>query len=118
MECGRGRALASFAVSSAAALLICPTKLTCAVYALFLGWYPILKSVVERRIRPRLQLPLKLLALLAAEAAIYLAYTAIIGKPSPTAAAAAAAISLPAFILYDRLMSALIEIYISRKTKK
>jgi hypothetical protein len=118
VECGRAYALASFAVSAAAALLICPMKLVPAVYALFFGLYPILKSAVERRIRPRLQLPLKPAALLAAEALIYLAYSLIMGKPPLKAAAAAAAISLPVFVLYDRLMSALIEIYINRKTKK
>ncbi|MBO4330477.1 MAG: hypothetical protein J5827_00205 [Oscillospiraceae bacterium] len=118
VECGRAYALASFAVSAAAALLISPLKLPAAIYALFLGWYPVLKSVLERRVRPPLQLPLKLAALLAAEALIYPAYSVLMGRPPLAAAAAAAAVSVPAFIVYDRVMSALIQIYINGKTKK
>lgn len=118
LRCGRGYAFGAFAVSSAAALLLSAVKLPAAAYILFLGYYPIVKSSIERRVRTGLQLPVKLILLIAAEAALYALYTLVAGTLPITTVAVAALVSIPVFIAYDHGLSALIELYLQRMTKK
>jgi hypothetical protein len=48
---GKRWALAQFAVAGLLALLILPSKFAAIVFIAFTGWYPIAKSLIERKIR-------------------------------------------------------------------
>lgn len=119
IECGAPTALAAYAVSSALALLICPLKAVPVAYALFFGFYPLLKSLIERRIRPGVQLPVKLAAMLAAEAVMLVLYRAVMLNSLKTGTVLIIfGVSAPLMIAYDFCLTRLIEYYISRKIKK
>ena len=61
MAYGLGWGLISFAVTAVLALLILPVKDAAAVYCLFFGHYPVVKSLIERLDRLWLEWVLKLL---------------------------------------------------------
>jgi hypothetical protein len=48
---GKRYALAQFCVTGLLALLLLPSKFAAALYIAFPGWYPVLKSFLERKIR-------------------------------------------------------------------
>ncbi len=77
--------------------------------------------MIERLGKPRLEWPLKLLLVLAALTAVWLVYSAgfLRGAVPPTYAPwllyAGCAV---AFVIYDTLLSRLVEVYVGRKIKK
>ncbi len=51
-----------WAVTSVIGLLLIPQKTPVLFYALFAGYYPMLKEIVERKFRPAIAIPIKLAA--------------------------------------------------------
>jgi hypothetical protein len=121
LECGRRWSLLAYAAVSLISILLLPTKAPAVLYAAFFGYYPIIKSLIERLGRPRLEWPLKLLLALASLTAVLLVYKVgfLGGAELPHAAVwAVYAAGLLGFAAYDVLLSKLIETYIRRKIKK
>ena len=50
MDCGRSYALSAWAAMSVLGLILCPDK-EAALLLLFLGWYPVMKWPIEKRLR-------------------------------------------------------------------
>ena len=48
IHCGIGWSLGVYAVCGGLALLLCPTKSVVVFYLLYFGWYPVVKSLLER----------------------------------------------------------------------
>lgn len=61
IEAGLGPALSVFIVSSALSMLLLPVKSAAIMFALFFGYYPVVKNLVERLKRKIWQWALKLL---------------------------------------------------------
>ena len=53
LELGKGWAFGVYAAASILALLIIPSKEAAVLYAVFFGYYPILKAVLEKKLRQR-----------------------------------------------------------------
>ncbi len=121
IECGRRWSLLAYAAVSLIGVLLLPMKAPAVLYAAFFGYYPIVKSLLERMGRRRLEWPLKLLLALASMAAVLLVYkTGFLGGAELpyTAVWAVFAAGLAGFAVYDILLSKLIETYIKRKMNK
>ena len=72
IECGIPSGCACFACSALLALVLLPQKSAAILYAIFLGYYPILKSVFERQKNRYVEWILKIVLCNAALAAAYL----------------------------------------------
>ena len=71
MSCGWKWALGCWAATALLSLLLLPSKGTAAVYAAFLGYYPLVKLAAERIGKPLLRWGCKILAFNAAFAALF-----------------------------------------------
>lgn len=123
IHCGGKYACGVFAVSAALGLLLSPVRSGAALYALFLGYYPALKSLLERLHSLVLCWGAKLLIFNAASAAVFLLLWGVLtGGMTPEIPVWALWIAGNAvFIVYDIGLSRLIQVYIrniSGKMKK
>lgn len=125
ISCGAGWAWGVFAVTAALSLLILPLKSCAVIYAAFLGWYPIAKSFIERRIRSAAaQWTIKLLLFNAAlTALLILAKWALLDGGFPEnihgwMIAGAYVVLNAVFFIYDVLITRLAPVYIDRVAGK
>lgn len=124
LSCGIPFAAGSFAVSGAAALLLAPIKACAAAYILFFGWYPIVKSPLERIKNRVVELILKLLVFNSAlMAAVFLFDRVMFSELDFSQFAGWTAVLLwlaanIVFLLYDFAMSRIIFIYLNKFVKK
>lgn len=77
MSCSCGWAVGCYAVTAALGLLLLPEKAPALAYALFLGYYPLIRLRLERVASPAVRIGLKLAAFNAAAALIWLAFRAV-----------------------------------------
>ena len=121
---GAAFAAGSFAVSGAAALLLSPAKSIAVAYLLFFGWYPIVKSLLERIKNRAAELGAKLFVFNAAlTAAVFLFARAAFPELSFSQFAGWAAVlawlaANAAFLLYDFAMTRIISMYLNKFVKK
>jgi len=117
MRCGLPWGMASFAATALLSLLLVPQKAVSILYALFLGYYPVIKSSLERFSSKVLRWTLKLLLFNAA-----LALLAALGRAVFTLGLPADSRLLPAlllganavFVVYDLALTQLILFYLRR----
>lgn len=119
IELGKGYAFLIYAVISCLSLLLLPQKSPAAIFLLFAGWYPIVKSVLERLPRV-LSWILKFVAFNAGLTLMILATVFLFHFPDSAFSFSFSVYLLgnPAFLLYDialsRLLTAYIRIYRKR----
>lgn len=124
LRCGAAYAAASFAVSGVLALLLCPVKLCAAVYVLFFGWYPIVKSCLERIKSRAAEWVLKLICFNAAALCLYVVCTKLtlveltLPELSIWSAACVCAATNAVFVLYDIALTRVIFLYLNKFIKK
>lgn len=109
--------LGCWAAASAISLLLAPQKGCAALFAIFFGLYPIVKSLIERLASLALEWILKVMFFLIVFFGWYIALTALFAPPAegifsllPVLAIAGTVV----FILYDIVFSKLIAIYLAR----
>lgn len=120
ISCGTYYSAAVFAATAVLGLLILPIKSPAVIYTVFLGYYPILKSYLERIKRPLIKWILKLLIFNVVFAAVWLLAKDLIAVDAQiltTVWVAAQAAGNAVFIAYDILVSRLIHYYILRFAK-
>ena len=114
IHCGIGWSLGVFAVCGLLGLLLCPTKSVCLFYLAFYGWYPAVKSLLERIERPALCWAAKLGVAAVGLGAAYLLYYLLFANTAVLSwyvYAGIYALSLGAFVAYDIAFSLLISFY-------
>jgi len=119
IEAGIAPGIYVFIVSSALGMLILPNKAAPLLYLLFFGYYPVIKSLIERNANKLIQWALKLLVFNAALTAIWFLFRElIIGFATITPGAA---ILYPGgnivFVLFDYGYSKVVWFYINRVSK-
>ena len=77
MSCSVGWALGCYAVTAAAGLLLLPEKILAVVYAVFMGYYPVVKLWAERRANPIIRWGIKLAVFNAAAFLLFYAFSAV-----------------------------------------
>ena len=113
LEFGAKTAFAVFLATAALALLLLPAKYIAALYAVFLGYYPLLKNLFER-LPKALSWFLKILVTNIALAILFLlsAYVfKIDDKVTPLIAALTVLLANAAIVLFDILLDRLIILY-------
>ena len=123
IEYGKGAPWAIYGVTSVLSLILLPIKTPAAFYAIFFGFYPILKEKIERR--PRLlQWVIKEaifnVALVIMGFAVYFLSTTgdNLLLENPLIIAATVVLSELAFVLYDIALTRLISIYLISLRKR
>ena len=113
-ELGRGYAFGVFASSAVLAVIIAPQNSAAIFYSVFMGYYPIIKSFIEIRIRKRFPaILLKILAFNVALAVIlfisvkFLSFEEFIGWY----AVGLVVLAQLAFILYDMALTKIVFMY-------
>ena len=119
IECGLLHAVLCFAASALLGLILAPDRTSAIMFAVFLGYYPVLKGIIEKKAGRRLtEWVFKLAAFNVALALMWLIYRLgftgfdikIKGILIPLAVAGVNAV----FVIYDIALSKLIFIYITR----
>ncbi len=117
MNCGGWWPLGCYAVTSLLSLLLLPDKTPAALYALFMGYYPLVKLRAERIDKPAVRWAVKLGVFHAAAAVLYLLIRSAL---FPAAAAAETAWwilwagGVCFFLVYDFVLGQLILYYLRR----
>lgn len=114
IEYGKGTPWMVYAAISVLSLLLLPNKFTAALFALFAGFYPILKEKLERK-NTVIRWILKELIFNISLAIITLLYFFLFFKGTiqvPWMIAVAIILAELVFILYDKAISKLIRIYV------
>ncbi|MDR2361043.1 MAG: hypothetical protein LBD85_07225 [Oscillospiraceae bacterium] len=122
VECGYSWALGKFAATIMLVLLLVPDRMIVLMYAGIFGWYPVIKSLLERgKLRSAAQWAIKVLIL---NAALVLGYIAasnlfiLAGEPNTRLLLIVLLPAEVAFVLYDIVLTRLIDMYIQRRAKK
>ena len=115
---GMKSALSVYAVSAALTLILMPSATSTIYYVLLLGYYPILKILLEKKVRKRaFRVPLKLLIFNAGVAAIAALFVRLYGIEKVLNEFSVPGISMPVFLVaffvllnvfllvYDRLLT-------------
>lgn len=114
IHCGLGWSLGVFAVCGVLGLVLCPTKSVCLFYLAFFGWYPTVKSLLER-IQSRVwQWIAKVGVAAVGLGAAYFLYYRLFAEQSVFpwyVYLGVYALSLAAFVGYDLAFSLLISFY-------
>ena len=125
IEIGRGWAIAVFAVTAVLAFLLSGDKEAALLYAIFLGYYPILKSVIELIKSRAVQWLVKLAVFNAAMIGAYYIDLFLLGVSDVSfelfhvyLPLAFLAIGNLAFIIYDICVTRLVTIYMIKWHKK
>lgn len=117
IHCGLGWSLGVYAVCGGLGFLLCPVKSVVVFYLLFFGWYPVVKSLLERIARPVPRWLAKLgVAAVGIGGAYYLYCTLFVTNTVLPwyLYLAAYVLCLGAFFAYDLAFSALISFYMRR----
>ncbi|MCR5648186.1 MAG: hypothetical protein K6F67_01460 [Oscillospiraceae bacterium] len=116
IECGYLYSVFEFIVAAALGLLLAPSKAPAVMFCLLFGWYPIVKSLVEKLKSRAAEYLLKLAVILAVIGVFFVLVRLGVGElslpdHSKLVVAGAAVI---AFFAYDFCFSGLIRVYIRR----
>lgn len=120
ISCGVYYSAAVFAATAILGLLILPVKSPAILYVVFLGYYPIIKSFLERIKKPVFRWILKLLIFNIVFALVWLLAKELIAVEAELQTAVwalAVAAGNAVFIAYDICVSRLIHYYILRFSK-
>jgi hypothetical protein len=119
IEAGFGAAAFVFAGGAVLGALILPDKTAALLYALFFGYYPIVKSLAERIGAAVLAWAVKLAAFNASLTAVWFLFRALLFKPDylDWSELIVYAAGNAAFVLYDIGLTKLISLYIARISK-
>lgn len=124
IEIGGAYPFLIFAVTSVLSALVLPDKFGALVYICIIGWYPMLKRLIESRTRRTAGWILKIAVFNIALAGIFLLARFVLGDNEINTVwlgAAMAVISNVSFILFDIALTRLITLYLFRyrqRTKK
>ena len=118
MSCGLRWALCCYGATAALGLLLLPAKSTALLYAVFLGYYPLIKLALERLRQPALRWGLKLAvcSVVVAVALFLLRELLLIAVPleSTWSVLLAFAAADAAFCVYDYALTQVILIYMRK----
>jgi hypothetical protein len=117
MRCGLPWGIASFAATALLSLLLVPQKAVSVLYAAFLGYYPVIKSSLERPSSKVLRWLLKLLLFNMVFALLTVLGRAVLTSALPTGRLMLPALLLggnAAFVIYDLALTQLILFYLRR----
>ncbi len=126
LELGKGWAFGEYAATAILALLVLPSKEAAVLFAVFFGYYPIIKAVLEKKIRRRVpEWTVKLAAFLSIVSAAY--YLMIrfmgvefeeIGKYGKAAIPLLLLFGAVAFVAYDFCLTLFVSEYLRRWQKR
>ena len=119
IETGLSGGIYVFIVSSVLGMLIVPNKTAPLLYIVFLGYYPVVKSLIERRGPVLLQWFLKLLVFNAALTIVWLTLRSVVfafGEDMPVAALVFLVCNV-VFVIFDYGFSKVILFYMARVSK-
>lgn len=126
LELGKGWAIGEYAATAILALLILPSKEAAVLFAVFFGYYPIIKAVIEKKIRRRVpEWTVKIVLFLAIVSAAY--YLMIrfmgvefeeIGKYGRAAIPLLLLFGAIAFVAYDFCLTLFVSEYLRRWQKR
>ena len=125
IEIGRGYALAVFAVTALLSFFLAADKEAAVLYAVFFGYYPIVKSVIEKIPHKAAQYALKLVIFNAAMIGAFYAATKLMSVPEESFTLfgiymplAFLAVGNAVFILYDICITRLVTLYLFKWREK
>lgn len=121
IECGILSGAACYACSSILAILLLPLKSVAVLYILFFGYYPVIKSLIERLNKRAVEWAFKILVFNAALTAAYLLWRFGLMPDINLGAWLLIVLYLAGnalFVLYDTAFSALAGQYVERIYKK
>ena len=125
IEIGRGYALAVYAATALLSLFIVADKEAAVLYAVFLGYYPIVKSLIEKIHHRAAQYALKLALFNAAMIGAFYAATKLLSVPAESFTLfgiymplAFLAVGNAVFILYDICITRLVTLYLLKWREK
>lgn len=104
-----------YAVTSVLSALLLPDKFGAVVYILIIGWYPLVKRVIERKLNKTLSWIVKLVIFNAALVLIFLAARFVLAENEFNTLwlmIGGAAISNLAFVLFDIALTRLVTLYL------
>lgn len=113
---GKKAGTIQYVVSSLLAFLLLPEKGVAAVYAIFIGHYPVCKSVIEGLNRLWLEWLLKIILFNLCFAAAYLLMVSLTAVELPVGTAILFAGGNIVFIIYDMALTVLID-FIAKRTR-
>ncbi len=126
LELGKGWAVGVYASTAILSLLVLPSKEAAVLYAVFFGYYPIIKALLEKKIRKRVpEWIIKIVAFLAIISAAY--YLMIrfmgvefeeIGKYGRAAIPLLLVFGAIAFVAYDFCLTLFVGEYLRRWQKR
>ncbi|MDR3149475.1 MAG: hypothetical protein LBT88_05620 [Oscillospiraceae bacterium] len=122
VECGYAWALGQFAVACVLGLLLVSDKMIVLIYAALFGWYPVVKSLIDRsKLRVAAQWIIKLLILNAVLVLGYMAANKLLlledTQTLPVLLVGVIPVEV-SFVFYDLVLTKLIDQYTRRKAKK
>ena len=120
LECGKRNTLLVFAAVSILSAILLPLKLLAVLYIAFFGYYPLIKSYLERLGKIKLEWLLKVLILFVALTITVLLYRyGFAGgiELFDNALWLIYAGSLVVFVIYDLALTGLVQYYLNRKKK-
>lgn len=121
IEFGGGAPWLIYLVTSVLSAIIVPQKITAAEYILFAGIYPILKYMMERRIKNNILLwGVKLVYMAAVLVLFYFASKLFVTGEvyTPVMLAVTAALGIAAFVMFDICLTRLITYYFYKLRKR
>jgi len=116
IECGYLCAVLEFLVAAALGLILAPSKAPAVLFCLLFGWYPIIKSLLEK-LKSRVAEYLLKLAVILAVVAVFFALARLgVGELSlpDTSKLLVAGAAIIGFFAYDFCFSGLIRVYVRR----
>jgi hypothetical protein len=116
IECGYLYAALEFIVAAALGLILAPSKAPAIMFCLLFGWYPIVKSLIEKLKSRVAEYLLKLAVILVVIVVFFMLARLGVGELSlpDTSKLVVAAAAIIGFFAYDFCFSGLIRVYIRR----
>lgn len=116
IECGYMYSILEFVVAAGLGMLLSPSKTGALMFCVLFGWYPIVKSLLERIPNRTVEYVLKFFVIAAVFAAVYLLSRLGIGDINLPRIQIflTAVVAVIGFFAYDICLSGLIRIYIRR----
>lgn len=116
IECGYLYAVLEFLAAAALGLILAPSKAPAVLFCLLFGWYPIVKSLIEKLKSRVAEYLLKLAVILAVVAVFFMLARLGVGELSlpDTSKLLVTGAAIIGFFAYDFCFSGLIRVYVRR----
>ena len=116
IECGYLYSVLEFMVAAALGLILAPSKTPAMMFCLLFGWYPIVKSLIEKLKSRAAEYLLKLAVILVVLGVFFVLARLGVGELSlpDTSKLVVAAVAVIGFFAYDLCFSGLVRVYIRR----